>query len=126
MLIPYPPGGTTDVMALIDNGKLKILAVTSPEPSPLTPGVLAAASVLPGFAAETWFRFVTTAGTPPAVVQKLNTEINTILATREMRERMAALGQQVNTMRPAQLSALIADDVARWGQVVRDGRISMQ
>lgn len=110
----------------IDNGKLKMLAVTSPTPSPLTPGVPAAASVLPGFAAETWFGFVTTAGTPPAIVQRLNTEINAILATREMQDRMAGLGQQVQAMSPSQLGALIADDVARWGQVVRDTQISTQ
>lgn len=110
----------------IDNGKLKMLAVTSPTPSLLTPGVPAAASVLPGFAAETWFGFVTTAGTPPAIVQRLNTEINVILATREMQERMAGLGQQVQAMNPSQLGVLIADDVARWSRVVRDTQISAQ
>lgn len=117
---------SSTMRGFIDSGKLKMLAVTSPGPSPLTPGVPAAATVLPGFAAETWFGFVTTAGTPPAIVQKLNTEINAILASREMQERMAGLGQQVHTMSPAQLGALIADDVARWGQVVRDTRITVQ
>jgi tripartite-type tricarboxylate transporter receptor subunit TctC len=117
---------SSTMRGFIDSGKLKMLAVTSPGPSPMTPGVPAAASVLPGFAAETWFGFVTTAGTPPAIVQRLNTEINNILATREMHDRMAALGQQVQAMSPSQLGALIADDVARWGQVVRDTQISTQ
>jgi tripartite-type tricarboxylate transporter receptor subunit TctC len=111
---------------LIDSGKLKLLGVTSSGPSPLSPGVPPVSSVLPGYAAETWFGFVTTAGTPAPIVQRLNTEINTILATSDMQERMGALGQQVRTATPAEFGALIAEDHARWGQVVRDNQISAQ
>jgi tripartite-type tricarboxylate transporter receptor subunit TctC len=107
----------------IGNGKLKLLAVTSAAPSVQTPGVPTVASVLPGYAAETWFGFVTTAGTPPDVVNKLNATINGIVASKDIKDRMAALGQQTKTMTPAQLGALIADDSARWGQVVRDNGI---
>lgn len=110
----------------IDAGKLKLLGVTSPGPSPLSPGVPPVSSVLPGYSAETWFGFVTTAGTPAPIVQRLNSEINTILATKDMQERMAALGQQVRSATPAQFGTLIAEDYARWGQVVRDNRISAQ
>ncbi|MCW5633718.1 MAG: tripartite tricarboxylate transporter substrate binding protein [Rubrivivax sp.] len=117
---------SSTMKGFIDNGKLKLLGVTSAGPSALSPGVPPVSSVLPGYAAETWFGFVTTAGTPAAVVQKLNSEINTILATKDMQERMATLGQQVRTATPAQLGALIAEDHARWGQVVRDNQISAQ
>lgn len=110
----------------INAGKLKLLAVTSAQPSSQTPGTPTVASVLPGYAAETWFGFVTTAGTPPDVVAKLNTTVNAILGQKDIQERMAALGQQVQTMTPAQLGALIVDDSARWGQVVRDNNISAQ
>jgi tripartite-type tricarboxylate transporter receptor subunit TctC len=110
----------------IDSGKLKLLAVTSAAPSPQTPGVPTVASVLPGYAAETWFGFVTTAGTPPDVIAKLNAEINAILGTREVQDKMAGLGQTVRTMTPQQLGALIAEDSARWGQVVREQNISAQ
>jgi tripartite-type tricarboxylate transporter receptor subunit TctC len=82
------------------------------------------ASVLPGYAAETWFGFITTAGTPPEIVNRLNHEINAILATPAMRERMAGLGQEVRAFTPAQLGALIKEDSDRWGQVVRDNNIS--
>jgi tripartite-type tricarboxylate transporter receptor subunit TctC len=110
----------------IDSGKLKLLAVTAATPSPQTPGVPPVGSVLPGYVAETWFGWVTTAGTPPEVLNKLNSEINTILGTKEIQDKMTALGQQVRTMTPAQLGALIAEDSARWGQVVRDNNISAQ
>ena len=107
----------------IDSGKLKLLAVTAAAPSPQAVGVPTVGSVLPGYVAETWFGFVTTAGTPPEVIAKLNTEINAILGTREIQDRMNGLGQLVRTMTPAQLGALIAEDSARWGQVVRDNNI---
>jgi tripartite-type tricarboxylate transporter receptor subunit TctC len=108
----------------ITAGKLKLLGVTSAGPHPQNPGVPPVSSVLPGYAAETWFGFITTAGTPPEVLARLNSDINTILGTKEIQDKMAALGQQVKTMTPAQLGALIAEDSARWGQVVRETNIS--
>jgi len=110
----------------ISAGKLKLLGVTSAGAQAQSPGVPPVASALPGFAAETWFGFITTAGTPPEVIARLNREINAILASPEIQEKMKALGQQVVTMTPAQLGALIAEDNARWGQVVRDNNISNQ
>lgn len=110
----------------IDSGKLKLLAVTAAAPSPQAEGVPTVGSVLPGYAAETWFGFVTTAGTPPEVINKLNSEINTVLQSRDIQDKMAGLGQLVHTMTPVQLGALIAEDSARWGQVVRENNISAQ
>ena len=108
----------------ITAGKLKLLAVTSAGPHAQNPGVPPVSSVLPGYAAETWFGFITTAGTPPEVLNRLNSEINTILGNKEIQDKMVALGQQVKTMTPAQLGTLIAEDSARWGQVVRETNIS--
>ncbi|MCA0244288.1 MAG: tripartite tricarboxylate transporter substrate binding protein [Proteobacteria bacterium] len=110
----------------IASGRLKLLGVTSAQPNAQNPGVPTVASVLPGFAAETWFGFITTAGTPGEVVARLNKEINALLPTKDIQDRMLGLGQEVKTMTPAQLGALIADDSARWGQVVRDNQISSQ
>ena len=107
-------------------GRLKLLGVTSAQPNAQNPGVPTVASVLPGFAAETWFGFIPTAGTPGEVVARLNKEINALLATKDIQDRMLGLGQEVKTMTPAQLGTLIADDSARWGQVVRDNQISSQ
>ena len=76
----------------IDSGKLKLLALTASAPSPQSPGVPTVGSVLPGYVAETWFGWVTTAGTPPETIAKLNKEINTILATKDIQDRFAALG----------------------------------
>lgn len=123
LLITSMSGAMRDGIA---NGRLKLLAVTSAQPSAQNPGVPTVGSVLQGFAAETWFGFVTTAGTPPDVVARLNKEINGILGTKDFQDRMAGLGQEVKTMTPSQLGALIAEDSMRWGQVVRDNQISAQ
>ena len=123
LLITSMSGAMRDA---IGSGRLKLLGVTSAQPNAQNPGVPTVASVLPGYAAETWFGFITTAGTPPDVVARLNREINTILATKDIQDRLLALGQEVRPMTPAQLGALIAEDSARWGQVVRDNNISAQ
>ena len=120
LLITSMSGAMRD---FINRGKLKLLAVTAAQPSPQAAGVPTVGSVLPGYAAETWFGFVTTAGTPPEVIQRLNSEINTILGSREIVDKMSGLGQQVRSATPAQLGALIAEDSARWGQVVRENNI---
>jgi tripartite-type tricarboxylate transporter receptor subunit TctC len=82
--------------------------------------------VLPGYAAETWFGFITTVGTPADVVARLNKEINAIASSKDFQDRMLVLGQEVRTATPAQLGALIAEDSARWGQVVRENGITSQ
>ncbi len=123
LLITSMSGAMRDAIA---GGRLKLLGVTSAQANAQNPGVPPVSSVLPGFAAETWFGFITTAGTPPEVVARLNKEINAILATKDIQDRMVALGQDVKTMTPAQLGTLIAEDSARWGQVVRENNISAQ
>jgi tripartite-type tricarboxylate transporter receptor subunit TctC len=123
LLITSMSGAMRDA---IQTGRLKLLAVTSPQPNAQNPGVPTVGSVLPGFAAETWFGLITTAGTPPEVINRLNKDINAILATKDYQDKMLALGQEVKTMTPQQLGALIAEDSARWGQVVRDNNISAQ
>lgn len=121
LLITSMSGAMRDFIA---TGKLRLLGTTAAVAQAGGPPHVG--SLLPGYAAETWFGVVTTAGVPPEVVNRLNSEINTILAGRDVQDKMAALGQQVRTMSPAQLGALIAEDSARWGQVVRDNRISAQ
>lgn len=114
---------STTMRGFIQSGKLKLLGVTSAAPSPLAEGVPTVASTLSGYAAETWFGFVTTAGTPQAVIDRLNREIGAIVKTPAYEKRMANLGQQVRTTTPAQLGRMIAEDSARWGKVVRDSGI---
>ena len=107
----------------IANGKLKLLGVASAEPTPLAPGAPTVGSALPGYAAETWFGFISAAGTPPGVVNKLNDAINRALEPAEMQQRFAGFGVQAKTATPKRLGEMIAEDVARWSVIIRDNNI---
>ncbi len=105
-------------------GRLKMLAVGSPQRSPLFPEVPTLDEVgLKGFDADTVFGFYAPAGTPAPVVERLNREINRILATPALRERIAALGGEAAPMSPAQFAAKADEDSRRFGAVIRERRI---
>lgn len=106
-------------------GKLRLLAVGSPKRSPLFPDVPTLGEAgLKGFDADTVFGFYAPAGTPPAIVARLNTEINKILATQAVKDRIAGLGGEVAPMTPAEFGAKAHDDTARFGKLIKDRHIA--
>ena len=106
-------------------GKLRVLAVGSPQRSPLFPDVPTLDELgLKGFDADTVFGFYAPAGTPDAVITKLNAEINRILATPALKERISALGGVPAPMSPAEFGAKAAEDSKRFGAIIRERKIS--
>jgi tripartite-type tricarboxylate transporter receptor subunit TctC len=111
-------------LAHVRSGRLRMLAVGSPQRSPLFPEVPTLDELgLKGFDADTVFGFYAPAGTPEAVVGRLNTEINRILDTPALRERINALGGVPAPMSPAQFAAKAAEDSKRFGAIIRERRI---
>jgi tripartite-type tricarboxylate transporter receptor subunit TctC len=105
-------------------GKLRVLAVGSPQRSPLFPDVPTLDELgLKGFDADTVFGFYAPAGTPEAVIARLNTEINRILGTPALQERINALGGVPAPMSPAQFAAKAAEDSKRFGAIIKERRI---
>ncbi len=105
-------------------GKLRMLAVGSPQRSPLFPEVPTLDELgLKGFDADTVFGFYAPTGTPEAVITKLNAEINRILATPALQERISALGGVPAPMTPAQFAAKAAEDSKRFGAIIRERQI---
>ncbi len=105
-------------------GRLRLLAVGSPSRSPLFPDTPTLSEAgLKGFDADTVFGLYAPAGTPAAVVAKLNSEVNRILATPAMRERINAIGGVPAPMSPEQFAAKMAEDSKRFGAIVRDRKI---
>ena len=105
-------------------GKLKLLAVGSPKRSPLFPDVPTLDEVgLKGFDADTVFGFYAPAGLAADIVTRLNGEINKILATQAVKDRIAALGGEVAPMTPLQFAAKAQADTARFGKLIRERRI---
>ena len=108
----------------IKAGKLRLLAVGSLKRSPLFPDVPTLDEAgLKGFDADTVFGFYAPAGTPPAVVSRLNTEINRILASPAMKDRIQALGGVPAPMTPAEFQAKAAEDSKRFGGIIRERKI---
>jgi tripartite-type tricarboxylate transporter receptor subunit TctC len=111
-------------MPHVRSGRLRMLAVGSPQRSPLFPEVPTLAEMgLAGFDADTIFGFYAPAGTPGEVINRLNAEINRILATAPLQERIAALGGVPAPMSPAQFGAKAAEDSRRFGAIIKERRI---
>jgi tripartite-type tricarboxylate transporter receptor subunit TctC len=117
----FDPGiGLNQVRA----GKLKLLAVGSPKRSPLFPDVPTLDEVgLKGFDADTVFGFYAPTGLPTEILTRLNREINKILGSQAVKDRIAALGGEVAPMSPAEFGAKAHEDTARFGKLIRERHI---
>ena len=105
----------------IKAGKLRALAVTSTTRAPALPDVPTMAEAgLPGFEASSWFGILAPAGTPPAIVAKLNAEIAQWLATPEAKEKLAKQGASAAGGSPDDFARHIAAETAKWAKVVKD------
>ena len=106
-------------MAQIRSGKLRPLAVTSAKRSTSLPDVpTVSESGFQDFDVSTWYGVFAPAGTPAAVVTTLNTEINKLLGTAEMKAAIQAQGAEAQAMTPAQFSTLLKTDYAKWKGIV--------
>ena len=110
----------------IRGGKLKALAVTTSRRAIALPEVpTVAESGLPGFEASTWFAVTAPAGTPPAIIARLNAEIVKTFATPEIRNRLLAAGVEPETSTPEALGERIRRDTEKWGAVIKSAGISL-
>jgi tripartite-type tricarboxylate transporter receptor subunit TctC len=120
LLITTPSAAMNDFIA---TKRLKLLAVTSAEPSPLEPGTPTIASLLPGYRAESWFAIVGPAGMPADVVARLNDAVSKTMQIPAVQQRFAGFGVIPRTATPKQLAEMTADEIARWTPVIRDNNI---
>src|SRR4051812_48707441 len=102
----------------IKAGKLRALAVTSAQRAPALPDVPTVAEAgLPGYEASSWFGVLAPAGTPPAVIARLNGEVAKWLATPDAKERMLATGANAIGGSPEDFAAHIRSETAKWAKV---------
>ena len=108
----------------VKGGKTRALAVTSSQRLPLLPEVPTMAEAgLPGFESYNWQGVIVPAGTPRAIVERLNREFNAILALPEQRESILATASEVAGGTPEQFRDLIASETVKWAEVVRAAKI---
>jgi len=109
----------------IKQGKLRALGVTSLQRAAQLPELPTISEAgLKGYEITVWQGIVAPAGTPQAIVARLNREITGILRTPETRERLAAQGLEPASDTPAQFGAHIAAEVAKWSKVIRQAGIT--
>jgi tripartite-type tricarboxylate transporter receptor subunit TctC len=113
-----------NVMEQVKAGRLKVLAISGEQRSPLAPEIpTVSESGLPGFGFSVWIGVLAPAGTPKPIVDRLNTEITKIVTSPEVKERFAKQGVEVAPTTPDKFNAFLRQEVDRWGKVVRDAGI---
>ncbi|WP_425466744.1 Bug family tripartite tricarboxylate transporter substrate binding protein [Pigmentiphaga humi] len=116
--------GAPAVIPAINAGQLRPLAVSSSKRLPALPDVpTVAESGYPGFEADQWYGIVAPAGTPAAVVQRLNGPVNQALASAELQTRFQTLGAIGMPSTPEVFGRHIAQEIERWRPVVKAGNI---
>ena len=107
------------VMPLVKSGKLRALGMTTAKRVKLLPDVPAVAETVPGYAVTGWLGIGAPKGTPPEIVDRLNMEVNTVLADPAVLERLASLGSEAFTGSPADFGKFLAEETEKWAKVVK-------
>jgi tripartite-type tricarboxylate transporter receptor subunit TctC len=122
--VPLLAMNALEVKPHVASGKLKVLAVLSPTRSAIFPDVpTIAESGFPGFEASVWYALMAPAGTPKPIVEKLHAEVQKALQSREVRERMTAVGGEVIPGTTAMMAALLHSERQRYEKLVREAHI---
>jgi len=125
-------GGHTDLMFDVlrtalpyrDAGRMRMLALASPQRSPLAPDLPTMAEAgWKGIEVLTWHALIAPAGTPAAIVERLQAEIQCGLLAPASKEKLAADGIDVVAGSPAELESFMRADMAKWGGVIKAARI---
>ena len=100
-------------------GKLRPLAVTTAQRSEALPDLPTVADFVPGYEASAWYGVGAPKGTPAEIIDKLNSEINAILANPKTKSRFAELGASLIGGSPADFGRLVVEETDKWSKVVR-------
>jgi len=117
--------GSGTIQQNVKAGKLVALAVSSPAPSPLHPGLPAIAETYPGVVSQSWVGLVAPAKTPKALLDLLNSGIVKILAEPEMKERFEQQGAEVVAGSADALMQLMREEQAKWGRLIHARKITV-
>jgi tripartite-type tricarboxylate transporter receptor subunit TctC len=108
----------------VESRRLKGIAISSLKRSSIVPDIPTVdESGLPGFDSWNWFGIFGPAGTPRAVVDRLNAEMNKILADPAVRERFHGLGFEITGGSPVEFAAVVQSESQRWSKVIRDANV---
>ncbi len=118
-VVPVSVQSAPSSLGLIKAGKIKALAVTNEKRIGALPDVPSISETIPGFGSTPWYGILAPAGTPVAIVNKLNAAIKTVLADKGVQERLLKQGCEPLESTPQQFATLIKDDLANWQKIVK-------
>jgi tripartite-type tricarboxylate transporter receptor subunit TctC len=107
----------------IKAGKLRALGVSTATRADALPDIPPIGDFVPGYEASTWYGIAAPRGTPAAIVERLNAEINAGLRDPGLKARLAELGGMPIGGSPDDFGRLIAEDTEKWGKVIRAGEL---
>lgn len=115
------------MLQYVETNRVTLLAMTSEKRSPLFPNIpTVSESGLPGFEISTWWGVVAPAGTPPAIVQTLNQEIQKAASKDPLKGRLLKEGAQLYQTTPAQMQKLLSQELMQWRNVVKSADMKLQ
>ena len=115
-------GSSVAVIPFIRSGKLRALAVTSAQRSKSLQAIpTIAESGYPDFDVAPWFGILVRAGTPTALIRKINADVNKLLMQKEVVDRFAGAEPLITT--PEQFAQIVRDDIVKWAKVIKDAGI---
>jgi tripartite-type tricarboxylate transporter receptor subunit TctC len=119
--------GVPNALSQVPQGRLKALAVTTAKRIPQLPDVPTMQEAgVPGYDASVWLALLAPAGTPRDVVDKLNSEINKLMASADTKKALFDAGVEVAPSTPEAMSDYMVKEMARWGKVVKDTGIKLE
>lgn len=110
----------SSVLTQVSAGKVKVLAIAEAQRFSGAAQIPTAAETLPGFVASAWFGIYAPHGTPPDVIQRLNTALNGAVANEDVRAKLSAAALPPATGTPDAFAKLTQDDYNRWGKLVKE------
>ncbi len=126
--IAYAIETVAATMPHVKSGRLKAYGVSLAKGSALTPGIepLATAANLPGFDVGAWLGVMVPTGTPKPIVDRISASVETAMQSAEVRERIAAVGVEVDYRRTEEFTRYLKEQQARFADIIRKGNIKIE
>lgn len=119
-------GVYTTIAPQVKAGRVRMVAVTTPQPHPAFPGIPTMASVAPGLSIDIWVGFFAPLGTPPAVVQRLNRELSAVAKSKAVREVVEFDGSTPVDITPEEFGSRVRNSYAAWKKLATDKNIVVE
>lgn len=114
------------LLPLVNEGRLRALAVSGPKRSPALPHLPTVGETLPGFEVLVWYGLMAPAKTPREIVSRLHAEVSNALARPDIKDFLARRGFEPGGQTPEQFASIIKTDLARWQKVISRANIKVQ